>query len=343
MLNYIIRRLLMLPVVLFGITLLMFMLISTLGPWARLSTYVPSPEAEKRIDLNAMIKKYHLDDPPVKMYTRWVGNLVHGNLGWSQSAHMSVVDAIKQRYAATLELALFAMIPVIFGGVLLGVISAVHHNDPIDHTTRIFAIVGWSLPDFVLGLLVLMVFYGVLGWFPPGRVSSWASLAMMMPDYHSYTGMYLLDSMLNNRWDITLDALRHLVGPVITLAVLLWAFMLRITRSSMMDVLNQDYIRTARAKGLDEKVVINKHALRNALIPVTTVGGIMLIGLMSGVFIVETVFNFPGLGMLGSTAATALDVPMVIGEMMLIATILVLVNLLVDILYTVIDPRVQLE
>jgi len=343
MLSYIVRRLLFLPVVLFGVTALIFALISTLGPWTRVATFVPSPDAERHVDLEAIIRKYNLDDPPLKMYLRWVKNLLQGNLGWSQSSHMTVTEAIARRFPATLELTLFAVIPVIIGGIFLGVISALHHNKPLDHATRIMAITLWSMPDFVLGLAVLMVGFGVLGWFPPGRLSAWAELEVLKESFRSFTGMYTLDSLLNLRLDIFWDALRHIIAPVFTLACLWWAFMLRITRSSMLDVLNQDYVRTARAKGLAEKVVIRKHALGNALIPVTTVAGNMLLGLLGGVMIVETVFNYPGLGLLTSTAATRLDVPCVVGVALFYAIILVLVNLVVDVLYSVIDPRVRLE
>jgi peptide/nickel transport system permease protein len=343
MLSYIVRRLLFLPVVLFGITVLIFALISTLGPWTLVASFVPSPDAERHVDLEGIIRKYHLDDPPLKMYMRWVKNLFQGNLGWSQSSHMTVSEAIGKRFPATLELTLFAVVPVIIGGIVLGVISAIHHNKPIDHTTRIAAIALWSLPDFVLGLAVLMVGFGVLGWFPPGRLSAWAELEVLKDTFRSFTGMHTLDSLLNLRFDIFWNALRHIIAPVFTLACLWWAFMLRITRSSMLDVLNQDYVRTARAKGLAEKAVIKRHALANALIPVTTVASNMLLGLLGGVMIVETVFNYPGLGLLTSTAATRLDVPCVVGVALFYAIILVLINLVVDVLYSVIDPRVRLE
>lgn len=343
MLTYILRRILMLPLVLFGISILIFLLISSLGPYARLAAYVPTPDAEKHIDLQAMIEKYNLDDPPVTMYVRWIKNVLSGNLGWSQSTRMAVSEAIARRFPATLELAMFAAIPVILGGVLLGVVSAVHHNDPVDHGARVFAIVGWSLPDFVFGLLVLMIFYGVTGWFPPGRLSTWAQLEIAHSSFKVYTGMYTIDALLNGRWDIFVDALRHLVGPIITLSYLWWAFMLRITRSSMLDVLNQDYVRTARAKGLKESKVIVRHALRNALIPVATVGGMMLLGLLGGVVITETVFNFPGLGLLTATAAQRIDMPTVVGVALFYAVLLVFINLAVDLIYAMVDPRVRLE
>jgi peptide/nickel transport system permease protein len=170
------------------------------------------------------------------------------------------------------------------------------------------AIIGWSLPTFVLGLVLLMVFYAQLGWFPPERLSGWASQVVQSNEFIRYTQMNTLDSLLNLRLDIFLDSLRHLILPVI----ISWAFLLRITRSSMLDVLRQDYMITARAKGLDERSVIRGHAAPNALIPVITVGGLTLIGLFNSVVITETIFNYPGLGSLMAEAAMALDVPSVL-------------------------------
>ncbi len=209
-------------------------------------------------------------------------NVLKGDLGYSVSASMHVTEAIAKRFPATIELALFAVIPVVLGGIWLGTISAKHYNKPLDHITRTFAIVGWSLPDFVFGLIMLMIFYGVLGWFPPGRLSIWADIEVLTGDFTRYTGMNTLDALLNGRLDIFWDALRHLVAPVITLAYLWWAFLLRITRSSMLEVMNKDYVRTARAKGLTERVVMNRHVRRNAMIPVTTVSGSMVLGLLGG-------------------------------------------------------------
>jgi peptide/nickel transport system permease protein len=256
---------------------------------------------------------------------------------------MPVAEAIARRFPATVELALFAIVPVILGGIWLGTISAKHYNRPLDHFSRVFAIVGWSLPDFVFGLILLMVFYGVLGWFPPGRLSMWADSIVLTGDFTRFTGLNTLDALLNGRPDIFWDSVRHLIAPVMTLAYLWWAYLLRITRSSMLEVMNKDYVRTARAKGLTERVVMNRHVRRNALIPVATVSGSMVLGLLGGVVIVETVFDYKGIGLLTATGAQQLDYTLVLGTTLFYGLLLVLINLVVDVLYAVIDPRVRLE
>lgn len=343
MLNYIIRRILFLPLVLLGTTALIFLATSFLSPYQLVATYITNPAELKNQNLDLLVKKYHLADPMPVKYVRWLKNLSRGELGYSVSANMPVAEAIKKRFPATLELVIFAVVPVVFGGIWLGALSAKHHNKLIDHATRIFAIIGWSLPDFVFGLLVLMVFYGLLGWFPPGRLSVWAESVLYSGSFHQYTGMNTVDAILNGRFDIFLDAIRHMVAPTITLAYLWWAFILRITRSSMLEVLNADYVRTARAKGLAERLVVKRHARRNALIPVTTVAGLMVIGLLAGVVIVETVFNYKGFGLLTATAAQQLDYTCLLGTALFFGVLLVLANLVVDILYALIDPRVRLE
>lgn len=343
MLTYIARRLLFLPIVLIGVTLLIFIVMSFLSPYQLVSTYIKSPEELKNQTLDDLVRKYGLDEPPHIRYKNWMGNLLKGDLGYSVSANMRVTEAIAKRFPATIELALFAIIPVIFGGIWLGTISAKHYNKPLDHISRTFAIIGWSLPDFVFGLIMLMLFYGVLGWFPPGRLSMWADTIVLTGDFVRYTGLNTIDSILNGRWDIFLDALRHLVAPVITLSYLWWAFLLRITRSSMLEVLNKDYVRTARAKGLTEKVVVNRHVRRNAMIPVATVSGSMVLGLLGGVVIVETVFDYKGIGLLTATGAQQLDYTLILGTTLFYGLLLVVTNLVVDLLYAIIDPRVRLE
>lgn len=343
MLSYIGRRLLFLPLVLFGVTLFIFIAMSFLSPYQLVSSYIKSPDELKNQSLDDLVKKYQLDDPAHIKYFRWLGNVLRGNLGYSRSANMHVVDAIKARFPATLELTLFAIIPVVLGGIWLGSLSAIHHNSPVDHATRVFAIIGWSLPSFVFGIILLMYFYGVLGWFPPGRLSTWADMVVLSEGFTRYTGMNTLDAILNRRWDVFWDAIRHLVAPTISLSYLWWAFILRITRSSMLDVLNKDYVRTARAKGLPENMVIRRHVRRNAMIPVATVAGFMVLGMLGGLTITETVFDYKGLGLLTATAAQQLDYTCVLGTTMFYGVILVVSNLVVDVLYALIDPRVRLD
>jgi peptide/nickel transport system permease protein len=188
-----------------------------------------------------------------------------------------------------------------------------------------------------------MIFYARLGWFPPERLSEWALREVLSDHFTRYTQLNTLDALLNLRPDIFLDALKHLFLPVLTLAYLGWAQILRVTRSSMLDTLRQDYMTTARAKGLAESRVTRVHALPNALIPVITIGGLTLIGLFNGVVITETIFNYPGMGSFMAEAAMSLDVISVLGVTLFSSFILIGGNLLVDVLYSVVDPRIRLQ
>jgi ABC-type dipeptide/oligopeptide/nickel transport system permease component len=345
MLTYIARRLLMLPLVLIGVTLLIFALLQLLSPFSRLAIYITDPNQLKQgaEELQEMVEALGLDDPVWVQYGRWLNGVVHGDLGWSESGRQPVVNALMAKLPGTVELALFAVIPVIFGGIWLGKLTAVHQDKALDHVGRVAAIVGWSFPTFVFGLLALFFFYGLLGWFPPGMLSLAAQRVTASDAFVKYTGMNTIDALLNGNWFVLGDALRHLVMPMVTLAYLSWAMIMRVMRSSMLESLRQDYVTTARAKGLRERTVINKHAKRNALLPVTTIAGTMFAGLMSGVVITETVFNRPGLGRFAASAATQLDIPSVLGFALFNGILFVLVNLVVDILYAYFDPRVRLE
>jgi len=354
MLSYIIRRLLIMPLIIIGVSMLIFSMLSMLTPYERASLYV-SDISKRQGAIEDVIEKYGLDDPIPVQYWYWlvgredpdtgeiVGGVLRGQLGWSQVGKDPVIDVIKRRLPATIELAIWAAIPMIGIGIYLGVKSAVYHNKLPDQVMRVFSIIGWSIPTFVFALIVLMIFYARLDWFPPDRLSDWALRVVLSDDFTRYTNMNTIDSLLNLRIDIFLDSMRHLVLPVITLAYLGWAQILRVTRSSMLDVTKQDYITTARSKGLSERTVINKHAVPNALIPVVTIGGLTMIGLLNGVVITETVFNYPGMGSFLAEAALSLDVVTVLGITLVSSLILVGGNLLVDVLYGVIDPRIRLQ
>lgn len=339
--RYIIRRLLILPVVLFGLSLIIFGMVSFLEPGERASLYISQPP-KTQAALDLVIKTYGLDKPLPLQYLDWLNRMLHGDLGFSKVAGQPVMSAILSYFPATLELALWSFIPIIFIGVWLGVLAATHQDQLIDQVARVFSIIGYSFPSFVFGLLVLMIFYAKLQWFPPGRLDTWATLAIQLPSWHSYTGMYTVDSLLNGRLDIFADALRHLFLPALTLAYINWALILRVTRSSMLDVVRQEYVTVARAKGLNERAVINKHARPNAMIPVATLGGLLLFQLMNGVVITETVFNYHGMGLWFAQSALQLDVIAVLGVTLFEGTILVVANLLVDVLYAYLDPRIKL-
>ncbi len=338
---YIARRMALLPIVAFGVTLLIFALLQFLDPAMRAGAFITSPNQLNALD--AIIRKYGLDQPIYVQYWNWLREVFHGNLGWSQTARQPVLDAIAGFFPATLELTFYSFVPIMVIGVWLGTTAAVHRNRSIDHVSRVFSISFRSLPSFVWGLLILMILYGRLNWFPPGRLSLESDLFVRSDQFHPYTHLMTLDALLNGQMGIFLDALRHLAGPVLTLTMVSIALLVRVTRSSMLEVLGQDYVRTARAKGLAEPVVINRHARNNALIPVITLTSLAFVGLLGGVVITETIFNFPGIGRWGAFAAQQLDIPGVTGFAMFVAALTVLGNLAADILYAYFDPRIRLQ
>lgn len=342
MATYIARRLLLLPVVAFGVSILIFALLQFLAPEMRAATFITSPNQLNAIQ--AIIKKYGLDQPIYVQYWNWLREVSHGNLGWSQTARQRVADAIESFFPATLELTFYSFVPIMLIGVWLGTAAAVHRDRLIDHVSRVFSISFRSLPSFVWGLVILMITYGRFNWFPPGRLSLEADLFVRDPTkFHVYSHLMTVDALLNGQVWIFADAVRHLMGPVLTLTMISIALLVRITRSSMLEVLRQDYVRTARAKGLAEPVVISRHARKNALIPVITLSSLTFVGLLGGVVITETIFDFPGIGRWGAFAAQQLDIPGVTGFALFVAGLTVLGNLAADILYAYFDPRVRLQ
>ena len=350
MFAFIVRRLLFLPVVFFGVTIFIVLLMQLLTPIQRASTYAQTPQQAR--NLPEIVERYGLDDPWYQQYGRWLSQVAQGNMGYSKVTNEPVLTTIRKRFPATLELALYAIIPVIGIGIWLGTAAALNRDKFIDQFTRVAAIVGFSLPSFVAGIWLLVVFYGMLGGFlseflggafrvEPGRLSTRFVVELASADFQRPTGLLTIDSLINGRFDIFWNAVLHMILPVTTLAIISSAQILRVMRSSLLDVLSQDYVRTARAKGLPQNMVNYKHARRNALIPVITLSGLVLFSLFNGVVITETVFNYPGLGQWGATAATQLDYAAVLGFAVFTAMIVVIANLLVDILYGVIDPRIR--
>ncbi len=354
MTSYIIRRLLMVPILLVGVTIIIFGMLQFIGPVERSALYVrdfPKNEGQVR----GIIKKYKLDAPFYEQYWLWLvghvdattnvraGGIIYGDFGYSRTGSQPVIDMIKERFPNTLDLALWAVFPMLSVGIWLGVQAAVHQNGFIDQAARIFSIIGTSFPTFVFGLLVLIVFYAKLGWFLPGKMSDWVSQLIFSGEFTRYTHLLTIDSLLNGRLDIFIDALRHMVLPILTLSYINWATFLRVTRSSMLETLRMEYVTTARAKGVRERDIVNKHARPNAMIPVITLAGFSVVGLLGGVVITETVFNYPGIGKAAADAAAQLDVVTVLGFAVFNGLILIIANLAVDVMYAFIDPRVRLD
>ena len=248
-----------------------------------------------------------------------------------------VLDDILDFFPATLELATVALILAVVFGLLLGVLSAVYKNSFIDHFSRVISLVGVSMPVFWLGLILLLVFYFKLGWLPePGR------LDIMLIEPPRVTGLILVDSVIAGDWEVLWDALRHLFLPAVVLGLYGLAGIARIARSSMLDVLSQEYIKTARVKGLSEYLVITRHALRNALVPTVTMIGLTYGSLLEGAVLTETIFSWPGLGRYLTKAFITLDLNAIVGGTMLVAILYSGVNLLVDLLYAYLNPRITL-
>jgi ABC-type dipeptide/oligopeptide/nickel transport system permease component len=351
---YIVRRLLTLPVTLFGISVIIFLFLQILGPETRAAYYLDTVPRNDAV-LEGIIKRYGLRDPILQQYRNWLlgrtdpvtggvtGGVLRGNLGYARFGGRPVADLIRSRFPATVELTLYSLIPILLFGVWAGVQAAVHHNRSFDRGVRVLSVVVYSIPGFVAGLLLLMLFYAEWNWFPIGRISDWVHLEVLSGTFAMHTGLFTVDAIINGRLDVWWDAVRHLVLPVLTLSYLSIAAFLRITRSSMLEALHQEYVTTARAKGASGTMVVYRHALPNAMLPVVTYAGLITAGLLSGVVITEVIYQYPGMGYAAAESASRFDVVAVLGFTMVAGAALILINLAVDILYAVLDPRIRLN
>jgi peptide/nickel transport system permease protein len=343
MLAFITRRFLLLIVVLFGVSVLLFGILMTFSPERRAATYVSSPQQAK--DIPKIIKQFGLEDPFYLQYFRWMKEVFKGNMGWSLVASRPVWEAFWTYFPITLEMNLFAAPIVLFFGIWLGTMAGIHRDQWIDHITRILAIIGWSLPTFLFALVLLMIFYGYFQIFSPGVLSDQLKMFIIdNPDtFTRYTGMYTIDGILNGRLEITLDALAHLVLPVMTYVIVVVALNMRVMRSGMIEELSKDYVITARAKGADKHTIHIKHARRNALLPVITVAAQLIAMSMEGSIAVEVVYNRHGLGWWLAESALQLDMPVLMCICLFMGIVFVITNLTLDILYAYIDPRIRLN
>jgi peptide/nickel transport system permease protein len=281
--------------------------------------------------------EWGLDRPLPIQYLVYLWNMLHGDLGVSITTRRPVSDDLRQFFPATLELATAATIFSVLIGIPLGVVAAVRRDRMADHVARLVSLLGISTPVFWLGLLALIAFYYRLGWFPGA-----GQLDVGIRPPHTITGMLIVDSLIEGDWRALTNGLWHLVLPAVVLGAYTLGIVTRMTRGSMLEVLVQDYIRTARAKGVRPATVIFKHALRNALLPTLTLVGLAYGSLLSGAVLTETVFAWPGIGRYATTTAGTLDFPAIMGVAILTAFVFVVLNLLVDVLYAVLNPQIRL-
>jgi ABC-type dipeptide/oligopeptide/nickel transport system permease component len=346
--TYLLRRVIGLVPVLFGVSLLLFTITRLIpgDPAVALLGQRASPAAleQLRQDLGlnrpvwvnfAAVREQGLGGVFDSQYFHYMGDLVRGDLGRSIFSRIPVAHSLVQRFPATFELSFFAMLFSLAFGIPAGVLAALNRGRLPDTAIMAIAVSGVSLPVFWLAIIFIYVFAVNLGWLPPsGRLGVGVALEPI-------THFYVIDSVLRGEWALFVDVVRHLILPAVALGTIPLAIVVRMTRSAMLEVLGQDYVRTARSKGVRERRVILKHAMRNALLPVVTVVGLSFGRLLSGAILTETVFSWPGIGRWIYDAISARDYPIIQGGILFIALVVALVNLLVDLLYAVIDPRIQ--
>jgi peptide/nickel transport system permease protein len=335
MLRFIVRRLLLLLPILFGVSLLVFIWIRLLpgGPAQGLLGERATPQSIAQIN-----RQFGLNRPIYVQYWRYLDEtVIHLNLGTSISSFRPVTDEIRIRFPATVELALGAMIFAVSFGIPLGILAAKKYGSAFDHGSLLASLIGISIPIFFLGLILKYIFSVRLGWLPSiGRED-------VLANYSHPTNFYILDAIIERNPAQLWDAIRHLILPAIALGSIPLAIIARITRASVLDVQNEDYVRTARAKGLPPRQVDSRHVLRNAMLPISTIIGLQTGLLLSGAVLTETVFAWPGIGSWLKDAIFSRDYPVLQGGILFLAVVFVVVNLLVDISYAILNPRIRLS
>jgi peptide/nickel transport system permease protein len=330
--RFIVRRLLLLVPILIGVSFLVFIWVRALpgSPAESLLGERATPATIQRLK-----HQYGLDQPIFVQYGKYVRTTVEGDLGYSIASRRPVTEELKHRFPATVELALAAMFFAMLLGVPLGFFAAKHYGTLFDHGSLFASLIGISIPIFFLGLILKYIFAVKLGWLPSvGQID-------VTKDVKHPTNFYVLDAIITHDWGTLVDVLKHLVLPAIALGTIPLAIVARITRAAVLDVQNEDYVRTARAKGLSPGIVDRRHIFRNALLPVSTVIGLQVGLLLSGAILTETVFAWPGVGVWLADAISARDYPVLQAGILFLATVFVLVNLIVDISYAIINPRIR--
>jgi peptide/nickel transport system permease protein len=329
------RRMASALVVLWGTaTIIFFLSYSIPSDPARAALGQDAPQEQ----VDRLHKEMGLDKPLYIQYGRYLERLVHGDLGESTISRQPVTKELGRLLPATFELVIPSLVLSLLLGVMLGVVAAVHAGHWQDRISQVVALFGLSMPVFWLGLLLQFVFYGKLGWLPlSGRLDPGASPPSTI------TGSYVVDATLHGDFSLAWDAAKYLILPTVALTTWTLPLISRLTRSVMLEVMRNDYVRTARSKGLSERVITYRHALRNALIPVVTVFGLQVGSTLGGAVVCETVFGYPGAGRALAQAVTKLDYPVITGFTLVICLSYIVANLLVDVSYVLLDPRIKLK
>jgi peptide/nickel transport system permease protein len=348
MLKFIVRRLVFAVITFIVITALLYGVLMLAPVEARAMLYLPKGDRAGSFNLlQGVIEKHRLDDPYPIQYVRWLIRLLQGDWGWSPSMRDDVLAAFLRRTPVTAELTLFSVLLFIPLGIASGVIAGWKQGRPADYGFRLIAFVATSIPSFILGLMLLAIFYVGLKWFPAGRISISNELIVDSSAFKSFTGLLVVDSLLNGRSDIALDAVRHLVLPVITLSLAHWATLGRVTRAAMIEELTKDYIVVARGKGLSRRLAVWRHALRNAMVPALNSSALSAATVVTGVFIIETIFALPGVSepLSGSTVYTfgslVPDIPATMGFAVYGILLVLPLMLVLDFMQALIDPRIR--
>ena len=320
-----------------GVTFITFILTQLVPGNPALANLGPVTSADP-VAVAAWRDRYGLDDPLPVQYLTYLGRLLQGDLGESQQSHQPVSTDLREAIPATAELAFLSILVSVIVGVTFGVLAAVRQNRFSDHALRLFSLAGISMPTFWLALIALYVFFFRLGWFPGG-----GRLDPGVLPAEQVTGMYVFDALLAGQWSVAKDALDHMVLPALVLAAFNVSLIMRYTRSAVLEVISDDYVRAARAKGLPERVVIVRHTLRAALPAVITVLGLVFANVLTGAVLIENIFAWPGIGQYADRSAIELDLPAIMGVSLFVAIVYVTVNFVIDVLYGVIDPRIRLS
>ncbi|MFL7840546.1 MAG: ABC transporter permease [Candidatus Promineifilaceae bacterium] len=346
--KFLLGRILAIPVTLFIITFGIFAIITTAPPEELATLYFPPnirssmPPEMIQAKIDQIIEEHGLDDPLPVQYVHWIGNLIKGDWGWSPTFNGDVLPLLKQRTPVSAELTFYSLIFLFPVALVIGLIAGWLQGGRFDSTYRFTAFLGLSIPPFILGLFLISVFYVGLHWFPLGRTGIHGLLYSPTSDFVSYTGFLTIDGLLNGRLDVTVDAARRLVLPVLTLSFLYWATISRVTRVAVIEEKNKDYIVFAKARGLKQRTIVGRHAFRNAMLPSLTIGILSAASIITGVFVVERVFDLKGLsGLLVGSFVGVPDTPMTLGFAVYSTLLVIPIMFILDLLRGVIDPRLR--